>query len=61
MMRLQLKPLIEGPTRAMASCRQELEGAHKAFLLYLRPADADPLYALMRVGLGIDLDLGFTA
>jgi hypothetical protein len=59
--RLHIKPLIEGQSRAMASCRQELEGANKAFLLYLRPADADPLYALMRVGLGIDVDIGFTA
>lgn len=61
LMRLQLKPLIEGQARAMASCRQELDGANKAFLLYLRPSDADPLYALMRVGLGVDVDLGFTA
>jgi hypothetical protein len=61
MLRLQLKPHVEGQSRAMASCRQELDGANKAFLLYLRPADADPLYALMRVGLGVDVDMGFSA
>lgn len=59
LLRLQLKPIAEGQTRAMASCRQEIDGAHKAFLLYLRPADADPLYALMRVGMGVDVDMGF--
>ena len=58
---LQIKPLAEGPQRAMASCRLEQDGAHKAFLLYLRPADADPLYALLRVSLGMDIDRGFTA
>lgn len=61
LMRLQLKPLVEGQERAMASCREEVDGTQKAFLLYLRPADADPLYALMRVGLGVDVDVGFTA
>ncbi|MFZ5547126.1 MAG: hypothetical protein ACOZJX_00295 [Pseudomonadota bacterium] len=61
LMRLQIKPLADGARREMASCRMEQDGAHKAFLLYLRPADADPLYALLRVGLGIDVDRGFTA
>jgi hypothetical protein len=61
LLRLQIRPLTEGPQRAMASCRLEQDGAQKAFLLYLRPADADPLYALLRVGLGMDVDRGFTA
>ena len=61
LMRMQLKPLMEGQARAMASCRQEIDGAQKAFLLYLRPTDADPLYSLMRVGLGMEVDVGFTA
>lgn len=59
--RLQIKPLTDDAPGAMATCRLEQDGAHKAFLLYLRPADADPLYTLLRVSLGIDVDRGFTA
>lgn len=59
LMRLHIKPLEGAPH--MASCRLEQDGAHKAFLLYLRPSDADPLYALLRVALGMDIDRGFTA
>jgi hypothetical protein len=61
LVRLQIRPLSEGGTNTMASCRMEQDGAHKAFLLYLRPADSDPLYALLRVSLGIEIDRGFTA
>lgn len=61
LVRLQIRPLTEGSPSAMASCRMEQDGAHKSFLLYLRPADADPLYALLRVSLGIEVDRGFTA
>jgi hypothetical protein len=62
LLRLHIKPVDAGSQRAaMASCRQEQDGAHKAFLLYLRPADADPLHALLRVALGMEVDHGFTA
>jgi hypothetical protein len=61
LLRLQIRPLVDGTRRSMAQCRLEQDGAHKAFLLYLRPADSDPLYALLRVSLGMDIDRGFTA
>lgn len=61
LLHLQIKPLFEGLHHAMASCRLEQDGAQKAFLLYLQPADADPLQALLRVALGVDIDRGFTA
>lgn len=60
LLQLQIRSLVDGTRQTMASCRLEQDGAHKAFLLYLRPADADPLYALLRVALGQDIDHGFT-
>lgn len=61
LLQLQIRPLVDGMRRAMASCRLDQDGAQKAFLLYLQPADADPLHALLRVAMGLDVDRGFTA
>jgi len=53
--RLDLQPVIGPSPRGVMTCRQLKAGVTTTLVIYLRPADADPIYALLRVALGLEI------
>lgn len=53
--RMELHPIASPSPRGVMTCRQVKAGITSTMVLYLRPADADPIYALLRVALGLEI------
>lgn len=53
--RLELHPIASPSPRGVMTCRQVKAGVTSTMTIYQRPADADPIYALLRVALGLEI------
>lgn len=53
--RLELHPIPSPSPRGVMTCRQVKAGVTSTMTIYQRPADADPIYALLRVALGLEI------
>lgn len=54
--RLELHPVASPSPRGVMTCRQVRAGITSTMVIYQRPADADPIYALLRVALGVEVN-----